>query len=264
MIPYVKPSCHWTLVFKTNAGERDYGPDAEALTAKERETITRSVQEFQLGESGEGQHLMREAKKYAAAAHDPEYVVALRLFIAEEMRHSRELKRFMDAHQIGAVKHTRVDSLFRWLRHFAGLELSISVLVSAEILALIYYAALAKATRSEHLRNLCQQFLRDEVTHVEFQSERIAIIRHQKRCGHLSLMVRGGVYSLSFRLMLLMIYTKHRRLFLEGGFPLRIFWRSAIGHLRKAKVMMNPRNFTWPTEIGVTPSGRNPPRTSVG
>jgi len=52
----------------------------------ERDAIALSVQEFQLGESSEGRHLISAASRYAAYSGDFDYVTALRLFIAEENR----------------------------------------------------------------------------------------------------------------------------------------------------------------------------------
>ena len=135
------------------------------------------MQEFQLGESSEGRHLMTRAIRHAADTGDVDYIPALRLFIAEEHRHARDLGRVLDLAGIPRVGRTWPDTVFRWLRKGAGLELSIAVLVTAEIIAKVYYAALREATHAPVLRRLCDQILADEVQHVRFQAERVAILR---------------------------------------------------------------------------------------
>jgi hypothetical protein len=63
------------------------------LTADDIAGIASSLREFQAGESSEGKHLYRNAQLYADRTGDHEYVPAIRLFIAEEQRHARELGR---------------------------------------------------------------------------------------------------------------------------------------------------------------------------
>src|SRR5204863_9873627 len=117
---------------------------------------------------------------YAQRAGDPAYPHTLALFIAEEHRHASDLGRFLDTAGLGRAKRAWPDSVFRWLRHRAGLELSISVLVTAEIIAKVYYAALRDSTTSNVIARLCDQILSDEVQHVRFQCERLAILRARR------------------------------------------------------------------------------------
>ena len=65
------------------------------VTNEEREVIASSVQDFQAGESSEGRHLLQYAKTYSEQTGDFEYVEAIRLFIAEEQRHARDLAHFL-------------------------------------------------------------------------------------------------------------------------------------------------------------------------
>ncbi len=63
------------------------------LSAEEIRTVRRSLREFQAGESSEGRQLMRRARDYGERTGDADYVEAIRLFIAEEQRHARDLAR---------------------------------------------------------------------------------------------------------------------------------------------------------------------------
>lgn len=190
------------------------------LSATERDAISSSLAEFQLGESSEGKHLIRFAKEYADQSGDAEYATAMGLFIAEENRHARDLGRFMDLHQIPPKQKTFTDTVFRSLRKVARLEMSIGVLVTAEIIAQVYYRALRDSTRSRALYVLCTQILNDEREHVRFQSERLAILRHSKR----------GV-SRSVRKLL-------HRILMGGTIP--IVWRYHSKALQAGGVQLSP------------------------
>ena len=151
------------------------GPD---LSDGERAAITHSIQMFQLGEHSEGRHLMRYAKTWAARTGDTAHPEAIRLLIAEEQRHASVLGRFMEMNGIARLKRGSTDRIFWQARNlFGSLEISISVLVTAEIIAKIYYPALREATASSVLREICEQIHREEVAHVEFQTEQLARIR---------------------------------------------------------------------------------------
>ncbi|HKR06699.1 MAG TPA: hypothetical protein VJY62_18840, partial [Bacteroidia bacterium] len=102
------------------------------------------------------------------------YMEALTLFINEEHRHAFELKRFMSLQDIPCLKKHWTDTVFRQLRRFGGLEQSISVLLTAEFIAAVYYKSLKQSTRSVVLRQICDQILSDEEMHIRFQSEAIS------------------------------------------------------------------------------------------
>jgi len=156
------------------------------LAGSDKAAITSSIQAFQLGESSEGRHLMRYAREWVERSGDADYLRAIRALIAEETRHANHLGRFMDLNGIDRIERRWTDSVFRRLRNVVGtLETSIGVLVTAEIIAKVYYAALREATQSEVLRTICDQILRDEYKHVEFQTERLAIMRSNRSAAPL-------------------------------------------------------------------------------
>src|SRR5262245_50783962 len=63
-----------------------------AITDSVRPPLIESVRRFQLGESGDGEQLLRKA----ARAGDPEYLRAAELFVAEEQQHAALLMRLLD------------------------------------------------------------------------------------------------------------------------------------------------------------------------
>ena len=100
--------------------------------------------------------------------------------MAYSIRCSRRRENSLASEGVGTVKKRWVDTVFRRLRNLAGLEVSVGVLLTAEIIAKVYYAALGKATRSQMLGRICERILRDEEAHVRFQAERLAILRRDR------------------------------------------------------------------------------------
>ena len=139
------------------------------LSDEERHTVSKSVQQFQLGEGAEGRHLLARGKKWAHAARDPYFVGMLSLFIQEEQRHSSQLLRFMRREQIPALDSHWLDGVFRRIRVLAGLELELRILLTAEVIAVPYYRALGAATQSGLLRAISEAILADESAHLRFQ-----------------------------------------------------------------------------------------------
>jgi len=135
------------------------------------------VRIFQRGEEGSGRTIERFARRYARRTGDASYPQALRALFDEEARHARDLGRFLDLAGIPRRRLEWSDGIFRLLRHRAGLDGALSALVSAELIARIYYRALLASTASPLLRRLCAQILRDESQHVRFQCQRLASLR---------------------------------------------------------------------------------------
>jgi hypothetical protein len=203
------------------------------LSPDEVAAIAPSLREFQAGESSEGSHLDRAAERYAARTGDREYVAAVRMFIAEEQRHARDLGRLLTLNGVPLVRTTPADRVFRRLRHgLGGLEATIAVLITAEIIAEVYYAALRRATGSAVLRRLCDQILADEVRHVAFQADRLAKLRAgRRRPGRLA---TAGLQRLLFLGTVLVVWALHRPALRRGGLSFAGWWRSCWRAFRDA------------------------------
>lgn len=180
-MPSTHPSCiseseFWCRHFSTRTAAEDYLPWEQpiALSGLEKRRITKSIQQFQLGEGSSGRRLLQRALAYSKVAGDPAFVAALSLFVKEEQRHSSHLLRFMRQEGIPASRSHWVDTVFRRVRVLAGLELSLRVLVSAEIIAVPYYRALCAATASPLLRAICTEILQDEAAHLCFQASMLS------------------------------------------------------------------------------------------
>ena len=228
-------SCEWRDYYEKNARSLleipwDVGGD---LTKNERDAIGESVQGFQAGESSEGRHLYRYAEKYADISGDRDYLAAIKLFIAEEQRHARDLARFLHLNDIPTLKTTFPDRVFRKLRHlFGGLEISIAVLITAEIIAKVYYAALQQATDSVVLRSLCEQILRDEMRHVEFQAEQLGKLRYRR---HPVLhWITMGLQRFLYWGTCVVVWQFHKAAFRKGHFGFRRFWKACWAEFHDA------------------------------
>lgn len=184
---------NWNSYFQSNRNLLEAVPveAGRGLTDDEKGRIADSIREFQLGEGSEGKNLSAFARAYSERNGDPLYYETIKLFIREEQRHSQILGRFMDREEIQKSKNSFVDSVFRHLRRYLGLEISIKVLLIAEMIALVYYRSLAKATASTALKAICREILKDEWMHVKFHGEYLVLI--QKQSGAASRFFGSGI-----------------------------------------------------------------------
>ena len=212
--------------------------DGVHFSRAEHLAIAASLREFQLGESGEGRHLKKVAAGWARRSGDTAYLPALELFIAEEQRHAGDLGRVMDLAGIERARRTTVDTVFRHLRKLAGLELSVVVLVTAELVAQVYYRCLLEATTSSVLRTLCRQILRDEVQHVRFQCQRLAILRARR--WRLVNAIWVAAHWVLLLVTSLVIWQKHGPVIRRGGLGYVAFVRSLVSKMRVARASMTP------------------------
>ena len=104
------------------------------------------------------------------------------------------------------------------------MEVSVGVLITAEIIAKVYYLGLRGATRSVVLGRLCDQILVDEVKHVEFQAEQLR--RMRVRRGKMALAFTLAAQRFLFLGTVLVVWVFHRATLLRGGMTLRIWWRA--------------------------------------
>lgn len=88
---------------------------------------------FQLGESGDGEQLLRKADD----AGDREYRSAAESFVEEERQHAALLLRLLAYLDAGPMSRHWSDSVFVRLRRSLGLRTELMVLTVAEVIALV-------------------------------------------------------------------------------------------------------------------------------
>jgi len=197
--------------------------DSGRLSGAERRAVIPSIQQFQLGEGASGHRMLECAKRFSRATGDLELIAALKLFLGEEQRHSRILARFLQLENAPCLRRHWIHTVFRWLRGLAGLELCLKVLVTAEVLARPYYAALRDATGSPLLRSICQRFFDEEGAHLLFQAFVLSRFRNRHRRLTQALIKTSNVVLLAATAAL--VWTEHSAVFRSGERTFRQFWR---------------------------------------
>ncbi len=229
----------WTLYFRRNKESlRTIGwDDTYKLTLKEREDVYGSIRMFQKGESSEAKHIFKKAERYLRNREDKSYMTALRLFIDEEHRHSRDLKKIMDLQGIPPLRSHWVDEIFRRLRNLGGIETSITVLLTAEIIATVYYEALKNCTQCGPLRQLCDQILHDEEKHIHFQSVGLSqfYLNRSRFINHFLSLIKMLLLMGTITVTWLTI----RRTLRAGGFGLHGFAKGCFSELRKSMAIID-------------------------
>lgn len=223
----------WLEYFQWNAEEPDTFPwqARETLSPLERMRIAKSIATFQLGEDSEGSALLKFAREYGDREGFAVLPLVTAFFVQEERKHSDLLARFMGLHGIPARASDWTDAVFRRLRKPFGFEVSISVLITAELIALVYYRALREATASRLLRALCNKILDDEKAHVEYES---ALIRfaQERRTWRTSLWRAGQ--RLLFAATVAVVYREHGAVLRAGGYPWEKFRAACREEFRRA------------------------------
>lgn len=208
----------WREYFEVNAALPDEIPwnAGDTLTAEEKGILGPSIAAFQLGESSDGKGLMAAAEACGKARGWTQLAAVTRFFIREEQKHAALLGRFMDIHGMARLTGDWTDAVFRKLRMNMGFDVILPVLITAEIISLVYYRAAATATRSHPFRSLCRRILADEAAHVAYEAALIAGLRKGRGW------IRGEAESLALILFFLgtvqVVYLRHRELLARGGF----------------------------------------------
>ena len=212
----------WVQYFRGNAAEPCLPwDDGYRLSGAERAVVIESIQQFQLGENAQGRRLLQRAARL-----DGEFVQALRLFIKEEQRHSELLGRFLITQGSACLRRHWVHAAFRRVRGFAGLELRMRVLATAEVLAIPYYTALREATGSPLLRSICSRILAEEEEHLRFQA--FTFSRLGLRRPALFAILAGAAHRWFLMATTLLVWMEHRLVFRAGGYSLRQVWRQSL------------------------------------
>jgi hypothetical protein len=223
----------WLEYFRWNAEEPDTFPwqSRETLGEGEADRIGKSLATFQLGENSEGSALSQFAREYGGRMGFAMLPEITDLFVKEERNHSALLGRFMDKHGIPRRTFDWTDSVFRRMRKPFGFEVSVSVLITAEIIALVYYRALREASSSRLLRSLCNKILEDEKAHVEYESALIRFAQESRGAW------RSRFWRLAHKILfvgtVVVVYGEHRRVLDGGGYPFIAFFDACCGEFHR-------------------------------
>jgi hypothetical protein len=163
---------HWRARFEARS-ERPrptIGTAAEIPPAL-RTALAGSLARFQLGETGEGRIVADLRRRADAWGLHPDYLEALRLFIAEEGRHAAILGTAVRALGGRTLARTWSADTFGRVRRLTGPGFELLVLLAAEVAALSFYGTLVERLPSGPLQTALREIAGDEVVHLRFHVE---------------------------------------------------------------------------------------------
>jgi hypothetical protein len=132
------------------------------------DALARSLAVFQLGES-RGGRLAVEID--AVPGLDPDYRAAIKLFIAEELRHGQLLAGCVEALGGRLLDATWTESVFVAARRLLGVRFKLVVLLAAEVVGLAWYRTVAARLPPGPLRACLDEICGDEVHHLRFHGD---------------------------------------------------------------------------------------------
>jgi hypothetical protein len=162
----------WRSYFESNRHRPDaLVPDILAgVPASLRTELVRSLRIFQAGETGEGR-IVAEAARQPGSRHDADFVEALRLYVAEEGRHARELGLLVRALG-GEPSHTHPSAeRFRTVRRLIGFRTKMMVLAGAEVVGGMFYDLVARRAGCTALSRVLGVIVHEERAHLVFQRD---------------------------------------------------------------------------------------------
>lgn len=163
---------HWIQHFETNTrlNHEMRLPEVPcALPEESRAPLAQSLAIFQLGESGGGTRLRRYTRSIATLEQLRGYQRAVDLFVAEEQSHAALLARTVTHLHGPLLQKQWTNSIFRWMRDLVNLEFNIQVLLTAELIAEVYFGLLALRCADPVVQTVAKKLLRDEMGHLSFQ-----------------------------------------------------------------------------------------------
>ena len=129
--------------------------------------LIRSLQRFQIGETGDGRHLKKNAGKVA----DPAYLQCIDLFIKEEQSHGQILGEIIRAMDGSLISWHWSDFVFICLRRMFGLKTEIFILLIAELIGKCFYKTVADNVEDDLMSNAFAIIVCDEIAHLRFHAE---------------------------------------------------------------------------------------------
>lgn len=166
-------SSSWRHYYELNRLHR-VEPEWQApclLSEALRRELAVSLSHFQLGETGGGTCLLREAAKEA----DADDLAALSFFVQEESEHARLLACMVQRLGGSLVQRHWTHRLFKLVRRVGGFHFEIQMLLTAEIVGTAYYELVNAGTADPALNAALGLMLRDEASHVAFHLDRLRL-----------------------------------------------------------------------------------------
>ncbi len=215
----------WLAHFRSQAAHPRQVPASleDTLSARERRLIAASIATFQLAESSAGTQLRCAVRRHCESHGGADLVEIFDLFIAEEQRHASLLREFMQDHDIQERERALTDTAFRLARRWGGLAARLRILVTAELIGIVYYRALEVVTDCRRLQILCRTLVADELAHVAFAS-RLLLESRQRRSAWPAALLGAWEHCL-LTAASLAVWAAHRGVLKSAGYGPWLFLR---------------------------------------
>lgn len=174
-VPLPMPACSsfdlegWLNYFERNRATQSAIrlPAQISLPVELKAPLLKSLQKFQIGETGDGRHL----KRFAATLACPRYLRSIDLFVKEEQVHGQILAEIILSLDGCLLGWHWSDLAFIALRRLLGLKTEIFIILIAEIIGKCFYKTVAERLDNELLSNAFAIIVCDEIAHLRFHSE---------------------------------------------------------------------------------------------
>jgi hypothetical protein len=159
---------HWLYYFRENHKVRPTIklPDGLVVDAALQQPLIRSLQRFQIGETGDGRHL----RSFAVQLCDPTYALCVDMFVKEEQNHAQILAQVISAMNGTLLSWHWSDIAFVWLRRLLGLKTELFILLIAEVIGKCFYKCVADKVDNKLLEDVFSLIVLDEIAHLEFHT----------------------------------------------------------------------------------------------
>ncbi|HEY9784135.1 MAG TPA: ferritin-like domain-containing protein [Candidatus Obscuribacterales bacterium] len=165
-------SKEWLNYFEENRKARPEIKISCEISLQEplQKNLVKSLQRFQIGETGDGRHL----RKYASRLGDAAYIKCVDLFVKEEQNHAQILGEVILAMNGLLLSWHWSDLAFIALRRLLGLKTELFILLIAEIIGKCFYKSVADKVDEPLLKDIFSLIVLDEIAHIQFHTDFLA------------------------------------------------------------------------------------------
>jgi len=210
---------NWLNYFEYNRDHRAPIPwETVEIAPQLRQVFVRSLQKFQIGESGEGRHL----RKLSAATGNLEYAAAMDLFIREEQRHAELMAGVLKGLGAPLLTSDWTDNCFMFMRHMSGLHAELLVVLMPEMIARVYFEVLRRGFSNPAMHAVFTQIVKDEEGHLAFHTDFLNQVF--SRMSFARRIAVQTLWRLAFRAVCAVVYYDHGSLLRALGMSAKQFW----------------------------------------
>ncbi len=160
----------WRAYYEKNAKKPHPEPQVPpSLSEEQKRNLARSLAIFQLGEAGEGR-IVKEVDKFEHPAIDDDWRRALKFWVREEGRHGRILGFGVKSLGGAEIKENWTNELLIVGRRLLGIRLKLLVILTAEVIGIVFYGYMARAMQDGNLKEALELVVEEEKAHLSFHT----------------------------------------------------------------------------------------------